>query len=510
MAFDTDVLICGAGAAGLTLAIDLARHGIDSILVEQNAQPFGGSRGKGLQPRSLEIFEDLGLLDRLMEAGGPYPPLLVYRADGSREKTSLSEDRTTPSPAEPYAHPLMVAQFRTEAVLRERLAELGQQPRFGCQLTGFEQDADGVSARIQDATGSHTLRARYLIGTDGGRSFVRNALGIGFPGQSLGVRALVADVDLTGLDRLSWHRFQLGTAATQIMVCPLVGTELFQIQAPVPLEGEVDLSAQGLTSLLRDRSDRDDIVVQSVVWSSVYSMSSRLADRYRVGRVFLAGDAAHIHPPTGGQGLNTSVQDAYNLGWKLAAVLKGAPDALLETYEEERRPIASDMLDLSTRMLGEARDGRMRRNREVRQMDLGYRASSLSQSERAETARIKAGDRAPDAPCRTPDGQQTRLFTLFQGPEWILMGQNVQNRPAASSGLRIITVGDGGDVVDNNGFIAEAYGLDGNEWVLIRPDGYIAAFSSSEGLKETLSHYREVAIPASAPSPSDPEKKHIA
>ena len=135
MPFDTDVLICGAGAAGLTLAIDLARRGVRLILIEQNPQPFGGSRGKGIQPRTMEIFEDLGIVDRVAAAGGPYPPQREYRADGSSRETVMTELPPS-SPAEPYAGPLMVPQFKTEGVMRERLAELGYRPQFGQRMTG--------------------------------------------------------------------------------------------------------------------------------------------------------------------------------------------------------------------------------------------------------------------------------------------------------------------------------------------------------------------------------------
>lgn len=487
MAFVTDVLISGAGAAGLTLAIDLARRGVDFMLIEQNPEPFGGSRGKGIQPRTLEVFEDLGLVDRLAAAGGPYPPLRVYRPDGSSEESLLTEAEAAPSASEPYARPLMVAQFRTEAVLRERLAELGHAPHYGSRLTHFDQDADGVAVRIEDATGVREVRARYLIGTDGGRSFVRHALDIGFPGETLGVRALVADVLLDGLDRSAWHRFQLGSGATQLMVCPLAGTDLFQLQGPVAIEGDVDLSPEALTGLVRERSGRDDIVVRSVSWSSVYSMNARLADRYRVGRVFIAGDAAHIHPPTGGQGLNTSVQDAYNVGWKLAAVLEGAPDALLDTYEEERRPIAANMLGLATRLLGEARDGPMRRNREVRQLDLGYRSSSLSLPDQPGGAKIEAGDRAPDAPCRGRAGQQKRLFSLFQGPHWTLVGTDRADGLVHRRDVRVVIIGTEGELIDEGGHFADAYGLADGVWILVRPDGYVAAILATNELEERLS-----------------------
>ena len=144
-------------------------------------------------------------------------------------------------------------------------------------------------------------------------------------------------------------------------------------------------------------------------------MNARLADRYRVGRVFLVGDAAHIHPPTGGQGLNTSVQDAYNLGWKLGAVVAGAPDALLDSYEEERRPIAASMLGLATKLLDAAKRGEMRRGREVHQLDLGYAGSSLALEKPERRGGLLAGDRAPDAPIRGAAGQSTRLFEFFKG-----------------------------------------------------------------------------------------------
>lgn len=484
MPFDTDVLICGAGAAGLTLAIDLARRGVSFRLVEQNEAPFGGSRGKGIQPRTLEVFEDLGLLDRIAAAGGPYPPHRIYRADGGTAEMPMSEP-TPPNPAEPYREPLMVPQFMTEKVMGERLAELGHRPSFGVRLAHFEQDGDGVSATLVETAGERHVRARYLVGTDGGRSFVRRALQIPFPGETLGVRAIVADVCLDGLDRSAWHRFQLGTAAEQVMICPLAETELFQVQAPVAPEGEIDISPEGLNATLARRTGRSDIRVQAVRWASVYSMNARLADRYRVGRVFLAGDAAHIHPPTGGQGLNTSIQDSYNLGWKLAATLGGAADTLLESYEEERRPIAKDVLGLATKLLDEAKQGMMRRAREVRQLDLGYRGSSLSLPGQATSSGLQAGDRAPDAPCRGRAGQPTRLFSLFRGAHWTLLGHAAAAQPAPRKDLRILRIGH--DLLDDGGHIGEAYGLAAGQWVLIRPDGYLAAVVVTFDLERALS-----------------------
>src|SRR5690606_3685723 len=341
----TDVLICGAGATGLVLALDLARRGIPFLLVDKLARPFHGSRGKGLQPRSLEIFEALGVLDRLAAAGGPYPPLrrhLTYVRHIGDPLCCGFRDSPSP-PAEPYRMPLMVAQATTEAILRARLLELGHSPRYGHAVAGFDQHGDGVDVRVEAPDGVRTVRARYLVGADGGGSFVRRTLDIGFRGRTLGQRALVADLAVTGLGRDAWHQFNEASDRLT-MLCPLMGTDdLFQVQAALPPTGDIDLSPAGLEALLRERCNGLDLRVIRAPWASVYEMNARLAERYRLGRVLLAGDAAHVHPPTGGQGLNTSVQDAWNLGWKLAAVLQGAPEALLDTYEAERRAVASDI-----------------------------------------------------------------------------------------------------------------------------------------------------------------------
>ena len=477
--FETDVLICGAGAAGLTLAIDLARRGVSLRIIEKMDGPFPGSRGKGIQPRSQEIFEDLGIIDRIAAAGGIYPPERQYLSDGSFTESSLME-RRDPTPAEPYQSPLLVPQFLTEAVMRERLAELGHQPQFGCELRAFEQDNDGVTVRMENRGQEQVIRVRYLIGADGGRSFVRHALNIEFPGKTLGVRALVADLHLRGLDRDAWHRFNEGSMANMVSLCPLAGTDLFQMQAPIPLEGEVDLSAPGLGKMVTERTGRDDIVIDSVSWASAYNMNARLAERYRIGRVFLAGDAAHIHPPTGGQGLNTSVQDSYNLGWKLASVLKGAPDSLLDSYEEERRPVAAEMLGLTTKLLDAAKRGDMRRGREVQQLDIGYPESSLALETPERCGGVLAGDRAPDAPIRSAAGQPVRLFELLRGPHWTLIGYEVDSAAtiAARPNLHIHRVGLRGDIIDDGGYVRDIYGVAAGDWILVRPDGYIGAITS--------------------------------
>ncbi|MFB2603332.1 FAD-dependent oxidoreductase [Rhizobium phaseoli] len=466
--------------AGLTLAIELARRGVSFRLIEKSTDPFRGSRGKGIQPRSQEIFEDLGILDRIVARGGAYPPQREYRGDGSFVESDAML-REEPTPAEPYHLPLMVPQFLTEGVMRERLTELGHRPEFGCELTGFEQDEAGVTARIKGQSGEETIRVRWLVGADGGRSLVRRALDIGFPGKTLGVRAIVADVLLTGLDRDAWHRFGEGDMQRQLALCPLAGTNLFQIQGPVPLDGEIDLSAAGLTALVSERSGRNDIHVQSVSWASAFNMNARLADRYRLGRVFLVGDAAHTHPPTGGQGLNTSIQDAYNLGWKLAAVTAGAADQLLDSYEEERRPIAAAMLGLATKLLDALKRGDVRRGREVHQLDIGYPDSALALEKPERNGGLLAGDRAPDAPLKGAAGQPVRLFDLIKGPHWTLLGYEPEQAAVPPRpGLQIHRIGRRGDVIDEGGHFRDAYALAPGDWVLVRPDGYIGAIVASD------------------------------
>ncbi|MBO1419340.1 FAD-dependent monooxygenase, partial [Streptomyces sp. FH025] len=406
----TEVLIIGAGPTGLALALDLARRGVTALAVERGPALFPGSRGKGLQPRTLEVLDDLGVLDEVRAVAGHYPPNLFWR-DGEPQGERRMYDPTEPSEAEPYTETLMLPQWRTQQVLYARLRELGGEVAFGRELVGLMQDEDGVTAEF--ASGG-PVRARYLVAADGGRSTVRRLLGIGMTGETVDpTPMLVADVYLTGLDREHWHVFEAEQG--MLAICPLAGTEEFQLVAQYPEGTTADLSLDGLRALVAERSHLRADQLTGVRWASEFRPRAALADRFRSGRVFLAGDAAHVHSPAGGQGLNTSIQDAYNLGWKLAAVLSGRADAaLLDTYEEERRANAAAMLDLSTRV----HRGEVRRGRATQQLGLGYRASSLAVDTRPALAddALRAGDRAPD-------GRRggTRLFDAFRGPHWTLL-----------------------------------------------------------------------------------------
>jgi 2-polyprenyl-6-methoxyphenol hydroxylase-like FAD-dependent oxidoreductase len=458
------VIISGAGPAGLTLAIELARRDVDFLLIDKAPRPFPGSRGKGIQPRTLEVFEDLGVVDRMVAAGGEFPVQRIYTEAGAVDRRVMEHQE--PTPAEPYRNPLLLPQFRTESLLRDRLADLGHAPAYGRELLGLHVTEDGVTARI----GDQSVHASFLVGCDGGASPVRKALGIGYPGKSLGIRAFVADVRSDSLSADAWHTWHEGDRTRQITMCPLAGTDLFQCQGGLPLEGDVDVSAAGLTEMLRERTGRTDLTITDVPWASVFLMGARLADAFRSGRAFLAGDAAHTHPPTGGQGLNTSVQDAYNLGWKLAAVLSGTPDPelLLDSYEIERRGIAESVLGLSTRLLDEAARRGMRRGRDTQQLDLGYPTSPLN------GPGALSGYRAPDAPLLTGAGHPTRLFTLLAGPHWTLLAHETTDTPAPRAGLHIHTTGPTAELQDPTNHLATSYKLTPGTYVLIRPDNYVA------------------------------------
>ncbi|MFF7054156.1 FAD-dependent oxidoreductase [Streptomyces griseorubiginosus] len=461
---NTDVLVVGAGPTGLALGIDLARRGVDALVVEKADRLFPGSRGKGIQPRTMEVFDDLGVLDAILAAGGTYPVGMVWQ-DGERVGEHRMFEPAEVTDDSPYNAPWMVPQWRTQEVLFARLVELGGRVSFGREVVGFEQadqEADGVTVRF--ATGPE-IRARYLVAADGGRSVVRRTLGIGMTGETVDPHPmLVADVRITGLDRDNWHIFPpRGDDSAYLAICPLAGTEDFQVVAQFPEGTDVDLSPDAIREVVAARSHLAPESVTEVRWASDFRPRAALADAFRSGRVLLAGDAAHVHSPAGGQGLNTSVQDAYNLGWKLAAVLRsGAPADLLDTYEEERRPVAAHMLGISTGV----HRGEVRRGDATRQLNLGYRESSLTQETRTAVTGLRAGDRAPDGKL---DG--TRLFDAFRGPHWTLVAVGTE-APELPEAVRVVT--------------GEEQPSYGKGLFLVRPDGYVGWAGEDTG---TLTDY---------------------
>ncbi|MER7463017.1 FAD-dependent monooxygenase [Streptomyces sp. NPDC097981] len=453
----SDVLIVGAGPTGLVLACDLARRGVRALVVERAPELFPGSRGKGVQPRTLEVFDDLGVLDEVLRGGGPAPVGMMWQG-GARVGEHRMFEEVEATEGAPYTGPWLLPQWRTQRILLDRLRELGGDVMFGVELTGLTQDAEAVTATLIPVEGGSpvTFRAGYAVAADGGRSTVRRLAGIKMTGERVDpAPMLVADVVIPTLDRDNWHIFPPAEdGAGFAVLCPLPHTQEFQFVAQSAAGSEI--TAQDVRALVAEFTHIPAGEITEVLWASDFTVNAALADRFRDGRVFLAGDAAHIHSPAGGQGLNTSVQDAYNLGWKLAAVLRdGAPEELLDTYEEERLPNAAAMLGLSTRI----HRGEERRGADTRQLGLDQRNSSLTCETRTGLAEdaLKAGDRAPDG---MRDG--LRLFDLYRGPHFTLLAVDtpLPERLPDLPGLRTAQTGP-----------YEAYG---RGLYLVRPDGYIA------------------------------------
>jgi 2-polyprenyl-6-methoxyphenol hydroxylase-like FAD-dependent oxidoreductase len=332
-----DVIIVGGGPTGMMLAAELRLHEVDVLVLEKDAEPAKYVRSLGLHVRSIEVMDQRGLLEEFLENGTKYPLGGFFAAI-----TRPAPDRLDTA----HGYVLGIPQPRTDRLLTEHAVALGAEIRRGCEVVGLSQDDEGITAELADGT---QLRARYLVGCDGGRSTVRKLLGIDFPGEPSRKETLLGEMEVTAAPetvtavvtevRKTVLHFGLGPAGDGVayrVIVPAEGISEDRAVAPTLEDVKRQLIAYAGT----------DFGVHSPRWLSRFGDATRLADHYRAGRAFLAGDAAHIHPPNGGQGLNLGVQDAFNLGWKLAAAVAGwAPPDLLDTYESERRPVAADVLE---------------------------------------------------------------------------------------------------------------------------------------------------------------------
>jgi 2-polyprenyl-6-methoxyphenol hydroxylase-like FAD-dependent oxidoreductase len=455
-----DVLVVGAGPTGLAVACGLRAAGVEATVVDGAAGPAVTSRALGLQPRGVEVLDRLGALGDLPDRALPINKVVitVEGRELARLQVSQAMERLGKRTG------LIISQAEIEAQLRQRLAELGGTVEWGRRVIGLDPRPEGVVVRFDDGS---EVDAGWVIGADGAHSVVRKALNVGFPGVQLVERFLLADVHAdVGRPRDAASTWIRGTRL--LAAFPLPG-DIWRLMAPAPpglgdqpLQDEI---VDFLGARLRAEAGGS---IRSVEWTSSFRIQRRLADTYRRGRVLLAGDAAHIHSPLGGQGMNTGIGDAENLAWKLALVIGGrASDRLLDSYEAERRPIAKDVLEstsgLTEIVVGDSWFARFVRDRigvpllnlgrvqrfigeKASQLQVSYRNGPMGDGRRHLLPGLRAGDRVPDR-----DGLYDAL-----GPAWALIGPE----PLADLARERL-----GDVVALRG---------DEDALLVRPDGHLA------------------------------------
>ncbi|MFI0481328.1 rifampin monooxygenase [Actinomadura sp. 9N215] len=450
-----DVIIAGCGPAGAMLAAELRLHDVRVLVVEKETEPVSFVRIVGLHIRSLELMAMRGLLDRVVEHGRRRPAGGFFAAIAKPAPAGLDSA---------HAFLLGIPQPVIVRLLEEHAIGLGAQVRRGCAVTGFEQDDDGVTVELD---GGERLRARYLVGCDGGRSTVRKLLGVGFPGEPSRTETLMGEMEVGApQEEIAAKASEIQQTNKSFDMRPF-GGGVYRVVVPAAGVGD-----RAEPPVLEDFQHRlraiagTDFGVHSPRWLSRFGDATRLAERYRVGRVLLAGDAAHIHPPAGGQGLNLGVQDAFNLGWKLAAQVRGwAPETLLDTYHAERHPVAADVLD-NTRaqmVLTSAEPGpRAVRRLLTELMDFDEVNRHLIEKITAIGVRYDFGE-GPDLlgrRLRDIDVKQGRLYDLLHRGRGLLLDRTGR-----------LTAGGWSDRVDH---LADPTAALDVPCVLLRPDGHVA------------------------------------
>lgn len=465
----TTVLIIGAGPVGLTLACELARRDVAFRIIERSATAQQGSRAKGLQPRSLEILNDLGIAEQLMEIGTtelPYRKFAGSQLIGETPRTGFPRADTR------YPKTLLLPQPAVEKVMRTKLEELGGTVEWATELSDFSQTAEGVNCRLEHTNWSEDLYCTYMVACDGGKSATRKKLGINFVGETHQMEQLwVGDVEVEGLKPDAWYNWLSPVYGLAFALFPFKNSNTWQLQAVIPPDENSNTplpTLDNFNKLFRERTQMEGVTFTRSTWQSVYRVNVRRAEHYRIGNAFIAGDAAHVHSIAGGMGMNTGIQDAYNLGWKLAAVIKGeAGDQLLNTYGEERIPIADRLLETTSQrqkvMLEGAKSGKSGfesiGTRDTTQLDLNYRGSTLNMGDQITSSGLKAGDRALDVAL----GNGEWLSGQLRGTAWKLLIFSTEY--FAYNQVKVINV--------LNEEVKTTYGINEGS-ILIRPDGYIA------------------------------------
>lgn len=515
----TQVLISGAGPTGLMLAGQLAAQGIRCRIIDKAAVRSPHSRALVVQPRTLELLDQMGLTEGLLAAGQPTPEVAVYLNHRRVVDLDISDTGITDTA---YPFLLFVSQVETERVLERYLTEHGIQVERPLELVSFKSDTGKVTAQLQHGDGRReTVQAAYLVGCDGAHSAVRKGLGLKFEGEAYEQDFVLADVDIDWPIGHQQLTISLGDDGV-FVVFPMKGERAYRIiaaRAGSPTADAGDPTLAELQALAAARSPVP-LTLSSPRWLARFRLHHRAVDRYGGGRCFVAGDAAHIHSPAGGQGMNTGIQDATNLAWKLALVLRGeAPEPLLDSYNEERWPVGQALLRTTDRMfsMGTARSrlligarnllvplaGRALQSRALRQrmfrfigqLGIAYPTSRIVEE------RLDGGDRrfrqAPGKGERAPavlhggEALRTRLrgpkhhLLVFTGRQRGLELEALQRQVQDALGVHrrlceviLIWRGDGvglkGSIYDDRGLLHERYGLDGPGLYLLRPDGYIA------------------------------------
>lgn len=491
---DPEVLIAGAGPTGLVLALWLARSGVRVRIVDRNPGPAASSRALAVQTRTLEFYRQLGFAQELVEQGHRVQALNLWVAGRQAAHARLGELGHGLS-AFPFV--LIYPQDEHEPLLIRRLAAAGVQVERSTELVGFAESGDGVAATLRLPDGSEqSCRAAYLAGCDGARSGVRQSLRIGFPGGEYTHLFYVADAVARG----TVANGELHVALDEsdfLAIFPLDDKGRIRLVGTIREERARECGPPGAAELQlswKDVSRRVlnwmDVEIESVNWFSTYRVHHRVAERFRCGRVFLLGDAAHIHSPVGGQGMNTGIGDAVNLGWKLACVLRGrAPEGLLDTFEPERIAFARRLvattdqaftavtssddlarlvrLHVAPRLIPRLLGGRITRRflfRAVSQIAIEYRASDLSEGR---TGSLHAGDRLPWVELAEGGDNFAPLASL----DWQVHGYGSSicpdvRRLCVERKLKLHTF------AWQPGFAEK--GLAENALYLLRPDGHIA------------------------------------
>lgn len=521
---DTDVLIVGAGPVGLMLACELRRRDIRCRLIDKYADHPPTSRANGLLPRALEVLDSLGIADEIVAEG--------YQVTGARimrEGVELARLDGVFAAENARTSGVSVNQAVVEEALRKKLAELGGEVDKQRELLSLQDGPDHVAAEISDLSVGTTERisANWVVGCDGAHSTVRTLIGLSFEGKEYPDQFVQADVHLSDDLPAGMASIFLNDEGLLVAI-PFKEPGLWRLLAEgLPdASGHVPQASPELfQQMLRTRAHDSNTKVVDTVWLSNFVVHHRIVDHYRRGHVFVAGDAAHIHSPVGGQGMNTGIQDAYNLGWKLALVINGnAPDRLLDTYETERLPVGIDVLrqtDVNHRVRMASVPGMkfltdriampllqvepirnilvnafMKRSS---QLGVNYQDSPLSQNRGKIGKGPEAGDRAPDGQLLNADGVPTALFDLFRTTQFRLLVFQGSRRPGAAAQLVeavrnisalggglilpiVITTDDAVSDGNPDGIVAlsdpasalhATYGAERACLYLIRPDGYV-------------------------------------